>query len=343
MKVRSLVSAVLCLVLLSACGNLFDTAAAVAAGQKITIQEVSDGLEEFKKTEEYQRLAQQGNIEAIERQVQQAYLSDLIRRAVLQPEAEELGVEVSDDEVAEQIDAIKEDFGSENAFQEGLKERGLDEARLEQIIHDNILEEKLRAEVTEGSLPSDEEVQAFYEDNLADYTSTRSQHILVDEKALAEQIAQRLQETPEKRLDDLFEQLAREHSTDKGSAKDGGDLGFTDAGELVEEYETAAAALTIGDVSDPVKSQFGYHIIRVLERQVTPLDDVATAIADQMGEGAEEDAWQNWLREAYEAADIKVNSRYGEMDNETQQVIDATAEDIPGAVDTPSPSPSPSE
>ena len=332
--------AVSCLLLLSACGNLFDTAAAVVAGEKITVQEVSDGLEAFKKTEEYQRLAQQGNIEAIERQVQQAYLSDLIRRAVLQPEAEALGIEVTDEEVAEQVDAIKEDFGSENAFQEGLKERGLDEARLEQIIHDNVLEEKLRAEVTQGTLPSDDEVEAFYEENLADYTSTRSQHILVEEKALAEQIAQQLRETPEKKLDDAFEKLARQYSTDKGSAKDGGDLGFTDAGELVEEYETAAADLEIGEISDPVESQFGFHVIRVLERQVRPLDDVADSIAAQIGEGSEEKAWEEWLRQAYEDADIRVNSRYGELDVASQQVTDATSEDIPGAVDTPTPSPS---
>ena len=340
MKVRSPVLAVLCLVLLSACGNLFDTAAAVVAGEKITVQEVSEGLEEFKETEEYQRLAQQGNIDAIERQVQQAYLSDLIRRAVLQPEAEELGIEVTDEEVAEQIEAIKDDFGSEDAFQEGLKERGLDEARLEQIIHDNVLEEEVRAEVTQGTLPTDEEVQAFYEGNLADYTSTNSQHILVDEKVLAEQISQQLQETPDKKLDDAFAKLAREHSTDKGSAKDGGDLGFTEPGELIEEYETAAAGLQIGDVSDPVKSQAGFHIIRVLERQVRPLDEVAEAISGQIGEGAQEEAWEEWLREAYEAADIRVNSRYGKMDVASQQVIDATSEDLPGAVDTPTPSPS---
>ena len=343
MKVRAVVLGACALLLLSACGNLFDTAAAVVGGTKITIAEVSEGLEEFKKTEEYQRLAQQGDIEAIQRQVQQAYLSDLIRRAVLQPEAAERDIEVTDEEIAEQIDAIKEDFGSESAFQEGLKERGLDEARLEQIIHDNILEEKLRAEVTEGAQPSEAEVEAYYEENLADYTTTHSQHILVNDRASAERIATQLQNAPENKVDALFERLARENSTDKASARDGGDLGFTGAGELVEEYESAAAELDIGEVSDPVQSQFGYHVIRVLERRVSPLEEVAETISEQIGEGAEEEVWQDWLRSAYEEADIKINSRYGELDLDTQQVVDATSEDIPGAVDTPSPSPSPSE
>ena len=180
-------------------------------------------------------------------------------------------IEVTEEEIAEQIDAIKEDFGSENAFQEGLKERGLDEARLEQIIHDNVLEEKLRAEVTEGTEPSEEEVTAYYEENVADYTTTHSQHILVDEIELARQIATQLQNAPEKKVDALFEKLARENSTDKASAKDGGDLGFTGAGELVEEYETAAATLDIGQVSDPVRSQFGYHVIRVEEKRPAKL------------------------------------------------------------------------
>ena len=341
MRARVLAVAVASLVVLGACGNLFDTAAAVVNGQKITTAEVAQGLEDFKKTEEYQQLAQQGNVAAIQRQVQQAYLGELIRAAILQPEADDRGIEVTDEEVAEQIDAIKEDFGSESAFQEGLKERGLDEDRLEEIIYNNLLEEKLRAEVTGASAPDESEVQAYYEENIADYTRTRSQHILVDEEPLAEQLARQLQTAPKKKVDRLFEQLARRHSTDRGSAQKGGDLGFTSAGELVEEYESAAAELEIGEVSDPVESQFGFHVIRVVEREVTPFEDVAAAISDQLGEGAEEETWQVWLREAYEAADIRINSRYGEIDVETQQVVDATSDDLPGTVESPTATPSP--
>src|SRR5687767_6202837 len=99
MKARVLAACVVA-VLLAGCGNLFDTAAAVVGGQKITVQEVTDGLEQFKETEEYERLAQQGNIEAIQRQVEQAFLGDLIRRAVLEPEAADLDIEVTDEEVA---------------------------------------------------------------------------------------------------------------------------------------------------------------------------------------------------------------------------------------------------
>lgn len=337
MKARTLFSCLLAAASLTACGNLFDTAAAVVAGHKITVHEVSEGLEAFTETEEYKRLAQQGDIQAIQRQVQQSYLTELIRREVLDLEADKLDIEVDDEEVTEQIDAIKEDLGAD--YEEQLKESGLNEERLELRVRYGLLQEKIRDEVAGDTGPSEAEVEAFYEENVVDYTRMRSRHILLEDFDSAKKIAGQLQSAPDKKLDELFEQLAREFSTDKASAKEGGDLGFTSAGQLDERFEAAAAGLEIGQVSDPVQTQFGYHVIRVVEREVTPLEDVASAISEQLGEGAEEQAWQRWLRTAYEAADIRINSRYGELDLETQTVVDATAEDIPGAVENPSPSP----
>ena len=340
MKARVTLACVVALALLSACGNLFDTAAAVVGGRKITVAEVTDALDRFTETEEYQRLSAQGDVEAIQRRFEQAYLSELIRRAVLDPKAEELGIEVTDEEVDETIQGIEDEFGSQSAFEEALKEQGLDQEQLVQIVHDNILEDKVKEEVT-GEIEADEsEIRAFYDENIADYTRTRSSHILVDELALAQELSDRLQETPKKKLEKLFAQLAREHSNDKQSAKKGGDLDFTTAGQLAEPFENAAAKLDVGEVSEPVRTQFGYHVILVTDRETTPFDGVRDSIAGQLGEGAAEEAWQEWLTQAYEDADIRINSRFGELDVDSKQVVDATSEDIPGAVETPTPSPS---
>ena len=337
MRPRLVLCCLLASVVLTACGNLFDTAAAVVGGRKITVQEVSESTDLFKESGDYQQLAQQGNIEAILRQVEQSALSELIRRAVLDIEAAELGIQVSDEEVAEQLEAIKEDAGANYAEQ--LKEGGLTEERLEARIQYGLLQDKIREEVTAGTAPSEAEVEAFYEENIIDYTSMRAHHILVDDFDSAKRIAEQLQSAPEKEVDRLFAQLAREFSIDRFSARKGGDLGFTNAGDLNERFEAAAFRLDIGEVSDPVQTEDGYHIIRVVERETRPLEDVGLAISEQLGEGEEEQEWQEWLREAYEEADIKINSRYGELDPETLIVVDATSEDIPGVVETPSPSP----
>ena len=342
MKRRLLVLCVLATALMGACGNLFDTAAAVVAGQKISTQEVSEGLELFRETEEYERLAQQGNIDAIERQVQQSYLSELIRREVLDNAAQEYGIEVPDAEVTEQIDAIKEDLGAD--FAEQLKENGLDEAQLELRVRYSLLQEKVRAEVTGDGGATDEEIEAFYEENLADYVaSMRAQQILVPDVSLANLVSEQLQRASENEVDGLFERLAARHSIDKATARKGGDLGAIMPGDFPDpRLAGLSVELDIGEVSEPIRSPAGYHIIRVTEREITPLEDVSEAIAQELGEGEAEAGWQDWLRKAYEDSDIKINSRYGELDVETQTVVDATAEDIPGAVETPASTPTPS-
>ena len=330
----------LAVALTGACGNLFDTAAAVVGGRKITVDEVSGALDEYKATEEYQRLSAQGNIQAIQRQYQQAYLTQAIRRAVIEPRAADLGIEVTEDEVQDRLDEIRDEIGTQQGFEEAVKEQGLTLGQLEQLIHDSLLEGKLREEVTGDVGATSEQVEAFYEENIANYTRTHAQHILLRDFDLAKALARQLQSAPTKQLPDLFEQLAREHSIDQTTARRGGDLGFITAGELPEQFDKTAADLEIDEISDPVQSQLGYHVIRVVEREVTPLEDARIAIEEQLGEGVKEEAWQEWLRDAYRDADIRINSRFGELDPETQQVVDATAEDLPGAVDRPSPSPS---
>ena len=326
--------------LVAGCGNLFDTAAAVVGGRKITMNEVSDALDRFSQTEEYKQLAAQGDAESIKRRFEQAYLSQLIRRSVLAPKAEEFGISVSEEEVQDTIEGIEDDFGSQNAFEEALKEQGLDQEQLEQIVRDRILEDKLREEVTADVEASDADIEAYYEENIDDYRRMRSSHILVRDFDLADQLSTQLKAAPKRNVEGLFARLARQHSIDLQSARDGGDQGYTTSGELPDRYERVAVNLKIGEVSGPVQTEEGYHVIMVTDRDVSPLADVRIAIAGQLREGAAEETWQDWVTEAYREAEIRVNSRYGELDLESKQVVDATSEDIPGAVATPTPSPS---
>ena len=83
----------------------------------------------------------------------------------------------------------------------------------------------------------------------------RASHILVDKQSQALQVLEEL------KAGRGFEELARKYSTCP-SAKRGGDLGFFGRGQMVKEFERAAFALRVGEVSSPVKTQFGYHIIK---------------------------------------------------------------------------------
>jgi foldase protein PrsA len=95
-----------------------------------------------------------------------------------------------------------------------------------------------------------------------------------------------------------FGELAKELSTDTGSGAKGGDLGWFGKGAMVAEFETAAFSMKIGEISEPIKSQFGYHIIQVLGHDDIPLD------ASQYQE-KRQTAFTEWLTKAKEDADVK--------------------------------------
>ena len=343
---RSAVVLVLALILGTGCGNLFDPAAAVVEGEKITIAKLEAKVEEYRETARYQALVAQPAADAdeLERSFQQEYLSLLIREAILENEAEQRDIEVTPDEVNERINEIRERFGSQSRFQEALKEDGLTVEDLEFRVRVVLFEEKLRAEVTEGVGPTEEELRAYYEEHAAEYQEFHIQHILVspDKLSLAEDLTLRLQKAKADEVDDLFASLAEKYSEDPTTSGSGGDLGWgPPPPDFGEDFAAALAALEVGAVSEPVKSQFGWHVIRLIGERVTPFEEARTSIQEAIGGEAVEEAWEEWLLETFADADIKVNEKFGVFDADSLTVRNANAEDVPGAeapaVEIPSP------
>ncbi|MDQ4025492.1 MAG: peptidylprolyl isomerase [Actinomycetota bacterium] len=324
-----------------ACGNLLDPAAAVVYGEKIPMDEVQALVDDYVRSPSFKQLAKQGDAGALKREYEQGRLTALILRAVLTPAAEERGIEVTDEEIAQEIDRIKADFENESQFEEALKEQRLTFAELEEIVQDQLLEEELQAAVVADAAPSEDELRAYYEANLQEFELTRSQHILVAKQGLAERLARRLEVAPEGKAGKLFAKLARKHSRDPSAAENGGDLGFQPPGSFVEPFENAAAELAVGEVSDPVQTEFGWHVIRVRARRTATFEQARPRIEAQLAEASQDEAWSEFLRDLFEEADVKVNPRYGVWDESLGRVVDADADDIP-AGEAPAPSPSPS-
>lgn len=339
---RSFVSGLLGLLLLPACGNLFDSAAAVVNGQKITTNKVEAELDRFRETIRYEQLSARAPIGEIERDYAQTYLTLLVREAVLEEEAEERDIEVTPDEVNARIAELKQQIGSEGQFQEALKEEGVGLEQLEFQVRVQILEEKLREEVVAGIGATDAELTAYYEDHIEEYMEVRVQHILVSDESRAESIAKRLQEAKEDEVEDLFAQLAETQSEDPTAAQNAGDLGLTSPAEYVKPFRDAISNLEVGEISDPVQTKFGFHVIRLLARQVTPFEEVRPEIEDAIAGQDREDAFNQWLTKAYLEAEVDVNPAYGELNLDTHSVSNATAEDVPAGV-SPRPSVSPEQ
>jgi len=115
---------------------------------------------------------------------------------------------------------------------------------------------------------SGDEIRDYYENNLDRFVSNeerKSSHILVaiDEDTTDEQAAELIKEIQTKLETETFEELAKQYSDDPGSAAQGGDLGWAETGLFVPEFESALFSMNVGDTSEVVKTDFGYHLIRM--------------------------------------------------------------------------------
>jgi peptidyl-prolyl cis-trans isomerase D len=152
-----------------------------------------------------------------------------------------------------------------------LKIIGLTEAQVRQLYETNVLRQKLFDLITADVPRTQEQVWA--------------RHILVADEATANAVRQRLINGED------FAKVAAEISTDTGTKAKGGDLGWFGKGVMVPEFEASAFSLKVGEISQPVKSQFGFHIIEVLAHTNVPLDANGYAQAKQT-------VFNNWLKAA---------------------------------------------
>jgi len=190
--------------------------------------------------------------------------------------------------------------GYENDPQIAEQKASFDRGALDTLEEYLILDKQAKAD---GITVTPEQVDARYQD---DFSQFRSRHILItvdktaadqaveDANALAKATAIRDQLRLDPNNQDLWNQLAKDNSQDPGSAASGGELGWVGKGQFVPPFENAAKALAIGQISDPVKSDFGYHVIQVEERRGPQENDVV----------------KRWLASGFTEAKIKWHSQH---------------------------------
>ena len=242
----------------------------------------------------------------------------LIQNSEYQQEADKLGVSVSDKDVQARLDQIKNQYYGnppgqkkatkaemEQRYQAALKQQGFTDEEVRHGIKLQLIKEKVFKKVTEDVKVSDDQVKAYYEKNKKQYETPAQpqsrdlQHILVKSKAQADQLYAQLKANPGK-----FAQLAKKYSTDKSSAVNGGKLppGVGVKGSLDPNFEKVAFSIPAHQISKPVHSQFGWHIIEALgpvkpgtPAKPTPLAQVKEAIRQQLLSQEQQKEMDKWL------------------------------------------------
>jgi len=313
--------------------GVFDRTAATSDGRPRYAAEVNDLEISFEAADtavsnlfaQYQNLYQQigqdpstlllGAAGALFRLRLQAEAVDaLIRQAILHQEADDRRIRADRREVSAAFEAqynalleennITEDVLGEYLVAQGRTLQGFQDA-MRDSIEEQLVTGELRLDIVGTIEPSDEDLLGHFEANITRYDvpeEIRASHILVADLETATSVRAQLDEGAD------FAQLAQEYSTD--SSKDnGGDLGWFGRGRMVPEFEEAAFALQVSEISLPVQSQFGYHVILLTGRNDahTPtVDDIKDELRDDFIAEQETERFETWYEVAREASEIKI-------------------------------------
>lgn len=237
-------------------------------------------------------------------EISRIVLDQLLEQRLILQEARKRGAVATDTQIDEALAEIRANFPSDSEFQFALSQRGLTLSDLRERLRTNITVQNLQSKVSKATV-SEEEIKKFYEANRKDFDQpeqVRVRHILVETEAEARFVLARLNRG------EKFQDLARTLSKDPGSRDNNGELPLIGRGQLVPEFERVAFTLQPGEVSDVVKTQFGYHIIQVIERrnaQPSNLDQVREQIRRQLLSKKQESDFTAWLKLAKTQAVVK--------------------------------------
>jgi len=248
-------------------------------------------------------------------QLQTDTIQALIRQALYDQAAEERRIRIERRDVdaayaAEYNNLLQQNNIDEEALEQYLAGQGRTLAEYQEAmraeIETQMRNEALREMIVGVVSPTEEELYGYYEANIARYDvpeEIRASHILLADEDTAQDVYAQLMAGGD------FAELAREYSEDRSNSEEGGDLGWFGRGQMVEAFEDAAFALEIGEISEPVPTQFGYHIIQLVDRQEahTPtLDEVHDEVRDDYIAEEESRIFAEWYDGLLASSEIDV-------------------------------------
>jgi foldase protein PrsA len=194
----------------------------------------------------------------------ESILNQTITETVLRQEMDKEGIETTEQELNTLIENVRSQFICDEQFNSTLAANGLNYAGFKEQLFLKIKLNRMIEKNVQGMAISEADMKTFFDENKDAFSTpeqVRAEHILVNSSETADRIIEQLNAGAN------FKELAVKYSTDKASLVCGGELGFFSKGMMIPEFEDAAFKLKIGETSLPVKTEYGYHVIRVLEKK----------------------------------------------------------------------------
>ncbi|ATW28780.1 foldase [Candidatus Formimonas warabiya] len=226
----------------------------------------------------------------------QEVLDSLIADKIREKEVQKNKVSVTDKEIEEEVQKLTDQYGGQEAFNQTLAMYGLSLDDVKKDVKSSMEVKKL----LEPQISiSEEEINNYFTENKAQFAQQEQvqvRHILVESEDTAKEVKAKLAAGGD------FAELAKKYSIDTSNKDQGGELGFISRGQMVAEFEEAAFSLGVGKISDPVKTEYGYHIIQVENRkeaQDGKLADHKDEIKDTLLNEKIQSKYSSWMDEKY--------------------------------------------
>lgn len=331
------------------------TVLAIVNGHELTDADLEKTLAMFKK-QMGDRVPPEQMEQALP-QIRERIMEELIMRQIMLDEVAKKGIRLSDSEFAEIKVELAQELPPGTTIEDYMAETGTTEAEMREQM---AVRKMIIAQAETLEQPTDEDIQAFYEENKDGFSqgeSVTASHILIkvdpsdDDAAKAAKKARIEALRAELEGGAEFAALATENS-DCPSASAGGDLGSFGRGQMVPEFEDAAFSQPIGSVGEVVETQFGYHLIKVGEKttaKTLDFNEVKDRIRDMLYSQEQQDAVRKYVDGLRESAEIKrldtppADSTMLELEVEDEIVEEVAIEEAPVAVEEATEAAAPAE
>ncbi|MGG3468437.1 peptidylprolyl isomerase [Neobacillus pocheonensis] len=229
-------------------------------------------------------------------------VDQLIADKIVAAEAKKQKITISNSELEEQVQKLQDSYGGEEAFSQALESNNTTLKALKKDMKNYLMIKELltpEIEITE------EEMKTYFEENKDSFVQAeqvKASHILVADEKTANEVKQKLANGSD------FAELAKAYSTDASTKDQGGELGYFSKGEMVTEFDNVAFALPVNQISDPVKTEYGYHIIKVEAKKAAieaNYDNSKAQIKETLLEQKIDTEYTTWLEDKKKDYDIE--------------------------------------
>ncbi|MEG0152550.1 MAG: peptidyl-prolyl cis-trans isomerase [Cellulosilyticaceae bacterium] len=240
---------------------------------------------------------------------QKLILDYLVESKLVVQQADENGISITDEEINEQIEQIKAANGltTDEAFTTALSQQGMTPESYKEFVKESLIIAQTMEQVTKDAAVNEDEAKTYYEENIAKYTTAAGAnmaHILVATEDEAKSIKKEYEEGK------TFEELAAQYGTD-GTKDQGGALGFipNNSTQYDADFLAGAKDLKEGEVSGPVKTQFGYHLIKttgLTDEVVAPFEEAKTSAEQAVLQEKQYKLFEAYINSVREKAEIEI-------------------------------------